>query len=129
MSDTPREVATRLLEGVTAGRWSELADLYAEDTVVEQPFSPPRPAVIRGKEAIAKHFAASLTQRFRLRAHNVVTHETADPEVVVVEYDYEVTTAGRTSTVPNIQVIRVRDGRIVASRDYHHHQAMLDALN
>ncbi|MPZ81639.1 MAG: ketosteroid isomerase [Actinophytocola sp.] len=129
MSDTPREVAARLLQGITDGRWSELPDLYADDTVVEQPFSPPRPAVIRGKEEIAKHFAGSLTQQIRLRAHNVVTHETTDPEVVVVEYDYEVSAAGRTSTVHNIQVIRVRDGHIVASRDYHDHQAMLEALS
>lgn len=53
-------------------------------------------------------------------------HETADAEVVVVEYDYlaENTTTGHTRTVHNIQVLRVRAGRIVASRDYHDHAAL-----
>lgn len=116
MSDTPREVAARLLQDITDGRWSELPDLYADDTVVEQPFSA---AVIRGKQELTGHFARGASLPIRLRAHNVVTHETTDPEVVVVEYDYDVTGQGPARTVHNIQVIRVRDGRIVASRDYH----------
>jgi ketosteroid isomerase-like protein len=45
------------------------------------------------------------------------------------EYDVEVTTTGQAFTVPNILVIRVRDGRIVASRDYHDHHVMRAALS
>ena len=45
------------------------------------------------------------------------------------EYDYHVsvTTTGRRFEVCNIQVSRIRGGRIVASRDYHHHLLMADA--
>jgi uncharacterized protein len=59
----------------------------------------------------------------QLRAHNMVVHETADPEVVVAEWVYEgrVTTTRRSFRVSNIQVSTVRDGRIVTSRDYHNH--------
>ena len=47
--------------------------------------------------------------------------ETADPEVVVAEYDYVIETDVQTVTVASIQVVRVRDGLIVESRDYHDH--------
>jgi ketosteroid isomerase-like protein len=41
----PRAVFERLLQGISNGAWSELADLYAEDAVVELPFAPAeRPA-------------------------------------------------------------------------------------
>jgi len=51
---------------------------------------------------------------------NVVIHETADPEVIVVEQDITGTaaTTGRDFTLPNIVVLRVRDGQIVHFRDY-----------
>ncbi len=127
MSDSPRAVAQRLLAGITEARWSELADLYDEDTVVEQPFSP-RPIVLRGRAEVAEHFVGAAEMPLRLSATNVVVHETTDPEVVVVEFDYDVETEARTATVHNIQVFRVRDGRIVASRDYHDHRAIAAVL-
>jgi ketosteroid isomerase-like protein len=123
VSDTPREVAQRLIRGISEERFAELADLYAEDTVVELPFSP-EPTVLRGREALAKHFAGAGDRPLRVTAKNVVVHETTDPEVVVVEYDYDVDAQGRTGTVGNVLVIRVRDGRIVTSRDYHDHRAI-----
>jgi ketosteroid isomerase-like protein len=55
--------------------------------------------------------------------------ETGDPEVLAVEYDYDVSaTAGsRTLQVSSIQVSRVRHGRIIHSRDYHNHVVLADA--
>ncbi|HEY7597770.1 MAG TPA: nuclear transport factor 2 family protein [Actinophytocola sp.] len=123
MTATPREVAHRLVEGISEQRWAELPDLYAEDTVVEQPFNP-RPAVLRGRGDLAAHFAAAADRPLRVKAKNVVVHETTDPEVVVMEYDYDVDAQGRTGTVGNVLVLRVRDGRIVSSRDYHDHGAI-----
>src|SRR5205823_5333373 len=41
MTATPRQVFESLSQGITEGRWTELADLYAEDTVVEHPQRPP----------------------------------------------------------------------------------------
>jgi hypothetical protein len=43
MTETPREVYLRFLDLVGRDRWSELADLYAEDAVVEQPYARPEP--------------------------------------------------------------------------------------
>jgi ketosteroid isomerase-like protein len=60
---------------------------------------------------------------------NVVVRETDDAEVVVAEFDYRVhhRVTGRTFEAANIQVLRVRDGLIVSSRDYHDHLALVVA--
>lgn len=132
MSDpaSPRRVLESLLQGISEGRWSDLADLYAEDAVVEQPFAPSPPRRLEGREAIRGHFATAAQGPLRLEAGNVVVHDTADPEVVIAEFDYDgrVSTTGQTFRVANIQVLRVRDGRIVSSRDYHDHLALAAAV-
>jgi ketosteroid isomerase-like protein len=60
----------------------------------------------------------------------MVIHETADPEVVVAEWDYEglVTTTGRSFLVSNIQVSTIHDSKIVVSRDYHNHLVLADMM-
>ena len=130
MSDTiasasPREVFERLIRGVSEKRWEELPDLYAEDAVVEHPFAIPALSRLGGREQIRKHFAAGAGMPVEMEARNVVVHETKDPEVIVAEFDYHgrETTTGRPFTVGNIFVMRIRDGRIVASRDYGNHLA------
>ncbi|WP_158587926.1 nuclear transport factor 2 family protein [Actinomadura logoneensis] len=129
---TPRETFLRLVQGISAGRWDELADLYAEDAVVEQPFAvPPAPSRIEGRTTVAAHFARAGEGPLRFRVRDgAVVHETADPEVIVTEftYDGEVTTTGAVFTMSNVQVLRVRDGLIVSSRDYHDHAALGRAL-
>ena len=85
MSDpaSPRQVLESLLKGISDGRWGDLADLYAEDAVVEQPFAPTPPRRLEGREAIRAHFATAAQGPLRLKAGNVVVHDTADPEVVI----------------------------------------------
>jgi ketosteroid isomerase-like protein len=132
MSDptSPRSVLESLLQGISDGRWDDLADLYAQDAVVEMPFAPSPPTRLEGREAVRAHFAAAAGGPLRLQADNVVVHDTGDPEVVIAEFDYhgQVTTTGPSFEVANVQVLRVRDGRIVASRDYHDHLAIAAAL-
>jgi ketosteroid isomerase-like protein len=120
---TPRAVFTALSDGISEGRFSELSALYAEDTVVEHPQAVPRPTRLHGRAAVHERFTGVLAGALRLKRKNVVVHETTDPEVIVAEYDYdaESTETGRTIAAANIQVLRVRDGLIVHSRDYHDH--------
>lgn len=130
---TPRDVFGRLISGISDGRWTELADLYAPDAVVSQPFAPPggpAPATIEGREQLRAHFARAAHLPFTLTARNVVVHETADPEVVIAEFDYDlhVPATGTHASAANIQVLRVRDGLITATRDYHDHRALAAAL-
>jgi uncharacterized protein len=126
----PRQVLERLLDGISNQRWPELHHLYAEDAVVEYPFALPAPMQLKGREAIRAYFARVASHPLELRARDVVMHETVDPETVIVEWIYDglVTTTRRSFEVANIQVSTVRDGRIVASRDYHNHVALANAV-
>jgi uncharacterized protein len=134
MSDptSPRSVFESLLKGISDGKWNDLADLYAEHAVVELPFTPSSPTRLEGREAVRAHFAAAAGLPLRIQASNVVVHDTGtgDPEVVIAEFDYDgqVTTTGNSFRVSNIQVLRVRNGQIVSSRDYHNHLAIAAAL-
>jgi uncharacterized protein len=123
---SPRKVFESLLQGISAGRWHELADLYAEDAVVQMPFAPGGPDGLTGREAIRAHFRSAAGGPLKPRGSNVVVHETTDPELIIAEFDYhgQVITTGRTFQVSNIQVLRIRNGQIVSSRDYHDHLAL-----
>jgi uncharacterized protein len=105
----------------------------AEDVVIEEPFAPDgRPRRIEGKAAwlaFATKERADLP--FRLDSQRVTAvHETADPQVLVVEYELTGTAlaSGRTSTAPFIGVLRVRDGLVVGWREYQDKAAIARAL-
>ncbi|MGH8178825.1 MAG: nuclear transport factor 2 family protein [Steroidobacter sp.] len=127
---SPQQVLERLLDGISNQRWRELHHLFAEDAVVEYPFALPAPTQLKGREAIRAYFAGVARYPLELRARDVVMHETVNPEILIVEWTYDglVTTTRRPFQVANIQVSTVRDGRIVASRDYHNHVALAEAV-
>jgi uncharacterized protein len=124
---SPREVFLALVNGVADSRWEELPDLYAEQTDVSHPFDPQRAPALRSREEIRRHFgvrdAARPAEGARLvrQVGNVRIHETVDPEVIVAEFEYQGTDPGTGAdyALPAIFVMRVRDGEIVESRDYH----------
>jgi uncharacterized protein len=128
---SPRAVFDRLIQGISDGRWDDLADLYAEDAVVDQPFVSTAPSRLEGRATIRAHFAGAARMGLRMTAHHIVVHETADPEVVIAEFTYDIIGTGSAPdgplTAANIQVLRVRDGLIAASRDYHDHLALARA--
>ncbi|MEV4312641.1 nuclear transport factor 2 family protein [Actinocrispum sp. NPDC049592] len=115
-----------LLEGIAGRSWTSLAELYAEDAVVEHPFNVPEPSTVNGRAELRERFASAPMRPFTLELLNPVVRETDDPEVVVAEYDYKVTVpgSGRSFVVANVLVVRVRGGLIVHSRDYHNHAAL-----
>jgi ketosteroid isomerase-like protein len=121
---TPREVFQKLHTGITTGVVAGLAELYAEDAVVEIVFDPAGRRRIEGREALRERFAqVGDSLPFQLTSKNLVIRETDDPEVIVAEYDYLAKANGvdRTFEAANIQVVRVRDGLVVHSRDFHDH--------
>ncbi|MEU6553215.1 nuclear transport factor 2 family protein [Streptomyces sp. NPDC046915] len=121
---SPREVFLALVNGVSEGRWEELPELYAEHTDVLHPFDPLRAPALRTREELREHFAPTDTGHHLIRRPaNITVHETLDPEVIVAEFEYEGTVAetGEEFALPGIFVMRVRDGRIVSSRDYFDH--------
>jgi ketosteroid isomerase-like protein len=127
MSDAPRDVFLRLAHGIADGRWAELGDLYAEDTVVEHPQQPPSGLRTVGRKAVADRFT-TMAGPIELKARDIVVHETTDPELIIAEYDYDGRIGDHTFSTANVQVLRVRDGLIVHSRDYHDHLRMAAAL-
>jgi uncharacterized protein len=118
---TPRKVFEALVEGVAAGRYDELPALYAEVTDVRHPFDPFRAPPLRTRAELAEHFAAGRAAAPGIRREivNAVVHETTDPEVVIGEFEYRCSNeeTGEFS-IPCVFVLRVRDGKIVESRDY-----------
>lgn len=124
----PREVAREQLRLITARCYDELADLYAEDAVVELPFSSPR-LRIEGRGGVLARFR-DLGERIELQVRQATVHDTLDPEVVVSEFDCHayVPSTGRELDVTNVVIMRVRDGRIVCSRDFHDHAAFARAF-
>ncbi|MFF5142220.1 nuclear transport factor 2 family protein [Streptomyces sp. NPDC013157] len=121
MTPSPRDVFLRLVHGVADGNVEELPGLYAEATDVRHPMATPESEPLSSRRALQEHFTPPPGGRESLprrRVVDVVVHETADPEVIVAEFAYEFTRPdGATSKVPCVFVMRVRDGRIVESRD------------
>jgi len=132
-SDTSsaRTIIQRHLARVSHGLTGDLADAYAEDAIVEQPFLPYGQNRIAGREALRAHFERAGLLPLKLRVDNLVVYETTDPETVIAEYDYEgrVVPTDETFRVSNVQIFRVRGGEIVRSRDYHDYAAIAAALD
>jgi ketosteroid isomerase-like protein len=110
----------------------ELANLYAEVSDVRHPFSPLPSEPLRCREDLRRHFAGALSlvgdvESFKPSA--MVVHQTTDPEVVIAEFLYVGSANGRAFALPNVFVVRVRDGQIVESRDYSDHVAFARAFN
>jgi len=97
--------------------------------VVEHPLAVSEPTVTRGQEGL-RRILDGLRERFEMTAKNGVIHETADPEVIVAEWDYQTHALGtdKQVTTANVIVMRVRNGQIVASRDYHNHAALAQLI-
>ena len=134
----PREVFGRMqrqwLSTTGAdGHISGFQSLLADDAVVELPFAPPgRPRRFRGRAewlAFARGARAGLPVRFE-ECRETAVHETADPGVIVVEYELAgtVLTTGRRAAAPFIGVLRVRDGQVTGWREYQDTVAIARAL-
>lgn len=123
---SPRSVFERLIHGVTHREFAELPELYAEDAVVEHPFAPvdSPERLLRGRDELREHF--SRAPEVDMRAEDVLVHETADPEVIVAEFTYRgrVVATREPIEIGYVFVMRVRDGRIISSRDYAHSSAL-----
>jgi ketosteroid isomerase-like protein len=127
---SPTEVFHRLVDAIAERRQSETVDAcYADDVVVEHPFMIPEPTTTRGREQLKERMRNLQHLPITMEIADVVVHKTADPEVIVGEFKSHITSkqTGKRITTSNILVLRVRNGLIVSSRDYHNH-ALLAAF-
>lgn len=121
---SPTEVFYRIVDAIAERRQAEILDeCYAEDVVVEHPFMIPEPTTTRGREQLRVRVTNLKNLPITMEIADVVVHETVDPEVIVGEFESRITSkqTGKRITTSNILVLRVRNGLIVSSRDYHNH--------
>jgi uncharacterized protein len=120
---TPADVLARRRELILNGDADGFADLFTSDAVIEFCFHGPTGTAVRleGREAIRDYSRKVMASPLRIEDLEVSElYQTDDPEVVIAEMRTRATfpAAGRSITVRSIQVLRIRDGRLVLFRDY-----------
>ncbi|GAA2105818.1 nuclear transport factor 2 family protein [Actinomadura alba] len=129
---TPRDLFARFQRNALAGQAGLDEEMLADDVVVEQPFAPAGHRRIEGREKVAAMTRAGrealsiVFEEFR----DVVIHETADPEVIIAEYQMVATMpgSGARATAAFAVVLRARDGRIAHWREYQDRAAIAEAM-
>jgi uncharacterized protein (TIGR02246 family) len=122
-SATLADVLTHRRQLMLNGDADGFADLFAPDAVMEFCFHGPpgTPVRLEGREAIRDYSRQVMASPLRIEDYQVTEfYQTQDPEVVIVEMraTATLTTTGRPVTAMSIQVLRIRDGRIVLFRDF-----------
>lgn len=128
----PLTIYRRMQEAVMRADGATLlpAELLADDVVVETPFSPPGMRRFEGREAwLGFYRSRALPIRFE-QFRELATHRTADPEIIIVEYELTgtITTTGSSASATFIAVLRVCDGLIKHWREYQDVLAISEAL-
>lgn len=120
---SPRETIEQLMRAAVSPIPGDMADCYAPEVVIEMPFAvdgwyPSRTETTR-EELRARFQAGTMVRRYKSLS-DVTIHETANPEVVVAEYqlDGEMTATGQAFSLRFAMVVTVRDGYIAHTRDY-----------
>ena len=132
-SVTPADVLARRRQLMLNSDADGFADLFAPDAVIESSFAGPpgTPARLEGREAIREYSRRVMASPLRLEDFEVAElYQTPDPEVVITEMRTKgtVTTTGRPFTTTSVQILRIREGRIVHSRDFADPRILEDAI-
>ena len=132
-SATPADVLARRSQLILNGDADGFAALFAPDAVIESSFAGPpgTPVRLTGREAIREYSRQVLASPLRLEDIEVAElYQTQDPEVVITEMRAKgtVTTTGRSFTTTSVQIIRIRDGQIVHSRDFADPRILQDVI-
>ncbi|MFB9411604.1 nuclear transport factor 2 family protein [Dactylosporangium matsuzakiense] len=119
---TARQAVERVLEVGRRQDAEAFVELLADDAVIEWPYRPEGvPGRLQGRGEILAFMQRTARSLVRFDEYReIVMHETADPEVVIVEYEVlgHITTTGEPFRQTVIAVIRVRGGLVVSYRDY-----------
>jgi uncharacterized protein len=131
-SATPADVLALRSQLILNGDADGFAALFAPDAVIESSFAGPSgmPVRLEGREAIREYSRRVMTSSLQLEDFEVAElYQTQDPEVVITEMRTKgiVTTTGRPFTTTSVQIIRIREGHIVHSRDFADPRILEDA--
>ena len=132
-SVTPADILARRSHLILNGDADGFADLFAPDAVIESTFAGPpgTPVRLEGREAIREYSRRVMASPLRMEDFEVVElYQTQDPEVVIVEMraNGTVTTTGRSFATTSVQILRIREGHIVLSRDFADNRILEDAI-
>jgi hypothetical protein len=122
ISASPRQTVERFLAAVVSPSPGDIADCYADRVVIEMPFAagiaPARTETTR--EELRARFAAGAAARRYTAVRDVRIHDTADPDVIVLEYRIDSTRLadGEQFAMGFVMVLTFSDGLIAHSRDY-----------
>ncbi len=119
---SPREVVEQLFSTLSSRDADAFVASLAADALFEIPFPiPGMPQQIQGREAIREHLAQRWPGLSGIEIHGVypTIYETADPGVLFVENDVDMTVAGARARVhTSVNRVHVRDGAVTFFRDY-----------
>jgi uncharacterized protein len=120
---SPREMVELVRQMVEGRDGVSFPDLFAEDGVLEYPFTTPNfPSVYKGLPAIRALFERMAEARdlFDIDEVTATVHETNDPELVIAEIFHhgQSHVTNRPYQSLALGIIRVRDGKIVHYRDF-----------
>lgn len=121
----------RVLGERLAPELTTFPDMFAADGVLEYPYAPPglRTPLV-GRDAIVANFQI-IRKLLRVdTVTDVVVHETADPQLVMLEFagHGEGLITGEPYEQRYVSVIRLREGYIVHYKDYWNPLALLRTL-
>lgn len=106
-------------------------DMCAEDVVFEAPYAPAGSNCLKGRAAIANYLPVVREHYDIQELAETALYRTTDPEVVILEFEARNST-GRKTGLPYdqryINVIRIRNGKIVDYRDYWNPVVALSAV-
>lgn len=133
--DKYRSLLDRYVERYNAGDLDAVMDLYAEDAVQQMP-----DGIFKGRSAIRDRLAKEL-DAFSDLAHRVVSYVEQDDAFadewvfvgthtgpVVLPDGTEVLPTGKRIEMPGMEVVKMRDGKIIANNLYYDNLAVLIQL-
>ena len=125
---THKEIFERYIyAGAVSRNPDAMAAMFTEDGVYDAPLAPdghPPHRRLVGRDAIRAgisvyHQQPTYQGTVNLERTAFVLHDTADPDVFVVELDVAFDEAdGRRTTMSLVYIFRLRDGQIAMLRDY-----------
>lgn len=111
----------RGLESLVAKDVAGWVSMWAEDGTMEFPYAPPGyPQRLDGKAAI-RDYMRDYPSKVEIKTFTIdAFHQTVDPSVVIVEFavDGRAVQTDRPYTMRYVGVVTLRDGKIMAYRDY-----------
>jgi len=117
-----REVFASVLGTISAGRFDELAAFMTDDLVFELPYGPAfLPNPIEGLEAWNQMQLMTFQLFSRFTQELLEVHDCVNPDELIAEYRSDAVVARNGNAYRNryIGVLRFRDGKICAWREYH----------